>query len=74
MEWIIFANKPDDGGSADEVSTGGAIGIDLGRGLVGTLTFLLYSRSMPLKGNEREGSKINNFLLQLYVDDYSCNR
>jgi len=74
VEWIIFANKPDDGSSTDEVSTGGAIGIDLGRGLVGTLAFLLYSRSMPLKGNERERSKINNFLLQLYVHDYSGNR
>lgn len=41
VEWIMFANKLDDGGSTDEVSTGGAIGTDLGCGLVGTLAFSL---------------------------------
>ena len=51
VEWIMFANKPDDGGSADEVSTGGAIVRYLGCGLVGTLAFLLYSWPMPSKGN-----------------------
>jgi len=60
VEWITFENTP-------MVVvwmryTGGAVGTDLVCGLVGTLAFLLYSRPMHSKGNEREGSKINNFL------------